>query len=283
MSETNTNTPAVLSPAQISIRKMRAMLDDEGVKKQFANALGEASGPFIASVMEIYSGDSTLVTCDPKIVISECLKAAILKLPVIKSLGFAWVVPFKKKGVAIPQFQIGYKGYIQLAMRTGQYRTINNDAVYEGELKDQADKLTGKIDFNGKRTSDVIVGYFAHFELLNGFSKTLYMTKEDMTKWAAKYSKSYNTDNSIWKSEYDGMALKTVLRRLLSHWGFLSIEMANALESDDERNLTDDRNETVAEKGNKKTIDAEDVSYEDIINNQVKKEQEAEATNGPSY
>jgi recombination protein RecT len=258
-------TPAVQNPHAVAIAKMRDMLSNEGVKKQFTNALGEASAPFIASIMEIYSGDSTLIQCDPKLVIQEALKAAILKLPIIKSLGFAYVVPFKKNNIPVPQMQIGYKGYIQLAMRTGQYKTINADVVFEGELQ-MVDKLSGQIAFQGEKKSDKVVGFFAYFELLNGFSKTLYMTTEQITEHAKRYSKSYNSPNSIWKSDFKGMALKTPLRSLLSHYGYLSVEMMNAIEKDDDTTLEEDRNETVNQKGNKKNINADDVNFEEVGN-----------------
>jgi recombination protein RecT len=240
---------------------MRDMLMNPNVKQQFENALGEAAAPFIASVMEIYSGDSTLVTCDPKQVISESLKAAILKLPVIRSLGFSWIVPYRKKGVAIPQFQIGYRGYIQLATRTGYYKTINADKVYEGELQN-LDKLTGEIAFEGQKKSDKVVGYFAHFVLLNGFSKTLYMTKEQVDAHAKKYSRTYGSEDSIWVKEYDGMAIKTVLRNLLSHYGYLSIEMMNAITTDEDYTPEAQRDE--AQKSDKKIVVAEDVKYDDV-------------------
>jgi recombination protein RecT len=186
---------------------------------------------------------------------AEAVKAASLKLPLNKQLGYAYLLPFG----TTPTLVIGFRGYLQLAMRTGQYRNINADVVYEGELR-QTDKLTGAIDLNGTKTSEKIVGYFAHFELINGFAKTLYMTVEEMANYALKFAPTFRptkdkpapkVDELIdtaqeqaqngpvqgqvgWKGDFNAMAQKTVLRRLLSKYGFLSIEMMNAL-SDDEQ------------------------------------------------
>lgn len=283
-------TPAIqTNPHQANIAKMRAMLDNDKVKVQFNNALGNASEPFIASVMEIYSGDSTLVQCDPKLVISEALKAAVLKLPVIRSLGFAWVIPFKKNGVPIPQFQIGYKGYIQLAMRTGQYKTINADKVFEGELQ-RLNKLSGEIAFEGTKTSEKVEGYFAYFELLNGFQKTLYMTVEQIRTHAKRYSKSFKSTNgkpTIWDEEFDGMALKTVIRILLSHYGYLSIEMVDAMDRDKDFDPEEERDDNLKTSANKKQFNAQDVQYEDVNNgggNPPTEEAQSEAQPaGPGY
>lgn len=278
-------TPGATTPAVPQTKnKLSLMLATDSIKRKFMDALGSesATGSFIASLTELCSTDSTLKECDPNLIIFEALKAAALKLPIIKSLGFAYMVPFKKNNVPIPQMQIGYKGYIQLAMRTGQYQTINCDVVYEGELQ-KTNKLAGTIAFEGEKKSDTVIGYFAYFELLNGFSKTLYMTKDQVTAHAKKYSKSYKTDNSIWKSEFDAMALKTLVRNLLSHWGYLSIEMMNAIANDNDDTLEDERNNTIKDQGNKKTLNAEDVPFEDIPGKKVDQKTGEVTEAGPSY
>ena len=211
-----------LSPA----KRMASMLSADSVKAQFQNALKEHSDLFLASILDIYS-DAYLQKCDPARVIQECLKAATLRLPLNKQLGFAYVVPYKDT----PTFIIGYKGLIQLAMRTGAYRTINADVVYEGELQ-TTDKLTGTIDLAGKRTSDTVVGYFAHFETVNGFRKTAFMLADDMRKYSKKYSKSFNSQSSPWKTEPDAMGIKTMLRKLLGKYGIMSVEFATAMAAD---------------------------------------------------
>ena len=239
---------------------LTGMLSAPSVMKQFENALGKSANAFLASIIDLYNGDTNLQECEPAEVVKEALKAAILKLPINKSLGFAYIIPFnnsikvngawtKKK---TPTFQVGYKGYIQLAMRTGQYRTINADVVYEGELQ-KVSKLTGEISFEGEKSSDKIIGYFCYFELLNGFSKTLYLTVENIANHAKKYSKGLDKDIPVetliklanlpfnpedkkvgWMGNFHGMAIKTVIRLLLSKYGYLSIEMQEAIAHDEE-------------------------------------------------
>jgi recombination protein RecT len=191
MENTNGHTNGQLT----KIDSLKKMMEAPSVQEQFKNALADNTGPFVASVIDLFNGDNYLQGCEPKAVIMEALKAAVLKLPINKSLGFAYIVPYKSNNALVPQFQIGYKGLIQLAMRTGQYKTINADLVYEGELRSR-NKLTGEFDLRGEKKSDNIIGYFAYIELLNGFSKTLYMSKEKVTQHAQKYSKeSGNTVN----------------------------------------------------------------------------------------
>ena len=184
---------------------LKSMMNAESVQEQFKNALGKNSATFVASVIDLYNGDSNLQLCNPKQVVMEALKAATLHLPINKALGYAFIIPFKnskkdEKGnwikVYEPTFQMGYKGYIQLAMRTGQYRTINADVVYDGELR-KVNKLTGEIAFDGERKSDKVIGYFCYFELMNGFSKTLYMTVEQMANHAKRYSKAITSDKDV--------------------------------------------------------------------------------------
>lgn len=220
-----------LTPTQ----RLRSVLDSPVVQEQFRNALQESAPLFVASLIDVVSNDKMLAACNPNDIIREALKAATLKLPINKGLGFAWLVPFKEKGVPKPQFQIGYRGYIQLALRTAQYRYINADVLLEGELK-KSDKLTGEIDLTGEASSDKVVGYFAHLETINGYRKTLYMTMKQVEAHAKRYSKSYGTNFSPWKSDFDKMALKTVITLLLKRYGILSVDMLGAFDSDsDER------------------------------------------------
>jgi recombination protein RecT len=239
---------------------LTGMLSAPSVMKQFENALGKSANAFLASVIDLFNGDTGLQECEPSMVVKEALKAAVLKLPINKSLGFAYIIAFnnsvkvngKWDKVKTPTFQLGYKGYIQLAMRTGQYRTINADVVYEGELQ-KLNKLTGEIAFDGEKTSDKVIGYFCYFELLNGFSKTLYMSVENIANHAKRYSKGLDKEISVenliklanmpfnpdskavgWSGNFHGMAIKTVIRLLLSKYGYLSIEMQEAIANEDE-------------------------------------------------
>jgi len=216
------------------VDRLKGILNAESVQEQFKAALAENSGPFVASIIDLYNTDRTLQMCEPKNVVMEALKAASLKLPINKQLGFAYIIPYKenKTGRYIPTFQLGYKGYVQLCMRTGAYRYINADVVYEGELV-KHDKLTGEIEIDpDKRASDNKVGYFAFIETLNGFRKTNYMTVEEITRHAEKYSKSFSHRGSVWATDFDSMALKTCLRLLLSKYGIMSVEMQKAYVED---------------------------------------------------
>lgn len=253
-------TTQELTKPKKKVDVLTGMLAAPSVMKQFENALGKSANAFFASIIDLYNGDTNLQECEPAEVIKEALKAAILKLPINKNLGFAYIIPFnnsiKVNGVwtkkKVPVFQLGYKGYIQLAMRTGQYRTINADVVYEGELQ-KVSKLTGEISFDGEKTSDKTIGYFCYFELLNGFSKTLYITVEGVAHHAKKYSKGLDKDTTVesliklanlpfnpddkkvgWIGNFHGMAIKTVIRLLLSKYGYLSIEMQEAFSNDED-------------------------------------------------
>ena len=222
----NGSNKAVVRP----IDKLKSILNAESVQEQFRAVLKENAGAFVASIIDLYNTDKTLQMCEPAAVVMEALKAASLKLPINKQLGFAWIVPYKdnKTGKYIPTFQLGYRGYTQLCMRTGAYRYINADVVYEGELV-KRDKLTGEIELDeNKRVSDKKIGYFAFIETLNGFRKSLFMTVDEVTEHAKKYSKSYGSKNSPWVSDFDAMALKTCLRLLLSKYGIMSVEMQRA-------------------------------------------------------
>ena len=264
MEQNQIQTTTVLTPAQQNITNFKKMVDGNYVQTQLKQVLKENAGTFATSLMEVYTNDKQLQTCDPKAVIQEAVKAASLKLPLNKQLGYGYILVFNnwdknlRKAVPTPTFVPGYRGFIQLAMRTGQYRNINADCVFEGELRGK-DKLAGAIDLNGEKTSDKVVGYFAHFELLNGFAKTFFMSIEQMANFALTYApvfkgmKDKPTVDSLidlaneqivkgpvqgqtgWKANFNAMAQKTVLRNLLSKYGFLSIEMMNAISMDEKQ------------------------------------------------
>lgn len=218
------------TPAQI----LNGLLNNNAIQDQLKSTLKENSGAFVTSVMNVFREDKLLQTCDPKAVLSEALKAAALKLPIEKQLGFGYIIAFKDHGVPKPQFQLGYKGYIQLAERTGAYRYINTGVVYEGEFK-SLDKLTGALDISGEKISDEIIGYFAYIETISGFKKAMYWTKEQVRKHAGRYSKSFQKNSAIWRDNFDEMAIKTVLRNLLSHYGVMSVEMESAITAEEIR------------------------------------------------
>ena len=220
---------AVRTPANM----MRETLSLASTQQLMSEVLHENRESFVASLIDLYSSDTYLQKCNPGAVMKEALKAVSLKLPINKALGFAWIIPYNdsKSGQTLPQMQIGYRGYIQLAMRTGAYRTMNMDNVYEGEVK-VVNRLTGEIDLNGERISDKVIGYFAYIETVNGFSKTLYWTVEKVISHAKKFSKSYNSGAAIWKQNFDEMAQKTVMRNLIAKWGVMSVDLQRAIDLD---------------------------------------------------
>ncbi|MCY9197330.1 recombinase RecT [Bacillus atrophaeus] len=218
---------------------MKGLLSSPAVMNRFEEVLGKRASQFTASILSLYNSENTLQKAEPMSVISSAMVAATLDLPVDKNLGYAWIVPYKGRA----QFQLGYKGYIQLALRTGQYKSINCIPVHEGELQ-KWNPLTEEIDIDfEKRESDSVIGYAAYFELLNGFRKTVYWTKAQVEKHKKKFSKS----DFGWDKDWDAMALKTVLKSMLSKWGILSVEMQKAVIEDNEEreriDITDEMSE----------------------------------------
>lgn len=208
-----------------TVQTLKGLLASPTLKKRFEEILDKRAPQFMTSIVNLYSSEKTLQKCDPMSVISSAMVAATLDLPIDKNLGYAWIVPYGNHA----QFQLGYKGYIQLALRTGQYRAINVIEVYEGQLK-KWNPLTEELelDFEAK-ISDKVIGYAGFFELINGFRKTVYWTKEQIEAHRKRFSKS----DFGWKNDYDAMAKKTVLKAMLSKWGILSIEMQNAFIEDE--------------------------------------------------
>jgi recombination protein RecT len=215
--------------------QMKQILGSVAMQDLIKGTLKDKAELFTASILEVWSADGYLQKCDPAAVAKECMKAATLNLPLSKSLGFAWVVPFNEKGVPTPQFQIGWKGYVQLAQRTGQYRFINAGTVCEGELR-KASKLTGEIDIEGDAVSEKVIGFFAHIELTNGYSKSLYWTIEKMRAHAIKYNPQCRKAQKIvgiWASDFEAMGTKTVLSTLIRRYGIMSTEMLGVIREDE--------------------------------------------------
>lgn len=216
--------------AQKEAKTVKGMLETPAFKKKFEEMLGKKAAGFISSIIAVTNSSNYLMKADPATVIGAAAQAAMLDLPINQSLGFAYIVPYK--GAA--QFQLGYKGYIQLAQRSGQYVDIGAKTVYEGELEYE-NRLLDKFRF-GERTSDKVIGYLAYFRLTNGFEKMLYITIDEAQAHAKKYSQNYKGGTDKWGlADFNVMAEKTVLKRLLSKYGPLSIEsiqMSQALAND---------------------------------------------------
>lgn len=211
-------------------KTLKGMLESPAYKKKFEEMLGRKAAGFMSSIIAVTNNNNYLMKADPATVIGAAAQAAMLDLPINQSLGFAYIVPYK--GAA--QFQLGYKGYIQLAQRSGQYVDIGAKTVYEGELEYE-NRLLDKFRF-GERTGDKVIGYLAYFRLTNGFEKMLFMTLDEMQAHAKKYSQNYKGGTDKWGlADFNVMAEKTVLKRLLSKFGPLSIEsvqMSQALSND---------------------------------------------------
>ena len=216
--------------AQKEAKTLKGMLESAAYKKKFEEMLGKKAAGFMSSIIAVTNNNNYLMKADPTTVIGAAAQAAMLDLPINQSLGFAYIVPYK--GAA--QFQLGYKGYIQLAQRSGQYVDIGAKTVYEGELEYE-NRLLDKFKF-GHRTGDKVIGYLAYFRLTNGFEKMLFMTLDEMQAHAKKYSQNYKGGTDKWGlADFNVMAEKTVLKRLLSKFGPLSIEsvqMSQALSND---------------------------------------------------
>ena len=220
---------------------LQQLLNSPGIKRRFEEILDSAAPSFISSILTIVSNNAKLKECSPNSILSAAGVAAALRLPINPSLGFAHIVPYKSKNGTQAQFQLGHRGFIQLALRSGQYRTLNAGAVCEGQIA-EIDFVTGEI-VRGAKSSDNVVGYVAYMELINGFKKSLYMTVEELQAHAEKYSQSYAYDlrsgkkSSVWSANFDAMAKKTVLKKLLSNFGIISIDqqsaaLATALQAD---------------------------------------------------
>lgn len=273
-------TAVAKQPSQkaLAVKNFQAVMNNSYYQTLLQNTLKENKGTFTTSLMELATSDESLLQCNPNALMAEALKAASLHLPLNKQLGQCYILPFKNHGVMTPTLVVGTKGYLQLAMRTGKYETINSDVVYEGELKGY-DKVTGNLDLSGIRTSNVPIGYFAYMKMKNGFSKLLYMSLDEVCQYAKQYSPTVKFNDKLtpdglkqlalnqaakgvsdgvgWKSNFESMALKTVLRRLLSKWGELSIENNDILNIDEAPSAEQQRDEEFAEDKKVIVVDAE--------------------------
>lgn len=203
------------------------------VQEKLKELVGKNAPAFATSVLQIVNSNSMLVNADPQTIFSAACMAATLNLPINNNLGFAYIVPFKnnKENKIEAQFQLGYKGYIQLAQRSGQFSRIAATPVYNGQLISENPLLGYEFDWSVKPSGEPI-GYVAFFKLINGFTAELYMSKEEVMKHANKYSQTAKKGFGVWKDQFEAMALKTVLKLLLSKQAPLSIDMQKAQMAD---------------------------------------------------
>ena len=217
---------------------LQEFLGQNAIKKQMKALLKDKTAYFAMALAQVAEGNPQLQAAEPQSIFNAGIASAILGLPFESNLGFAYIVPYGRKA----QFQIGYKGFIQLALRTGQYKLINSVAIKDGEIKAK-NRLTGEIEFNFIEDDDLrdtlkTVGYASYIEFNNGFRNTLYMSLKQVQEHAAEYSAAYQYDlrsgknSSVWSVNFDAMALKTVLKLNLAKFGALSVDFEKALQLD---------------------------------------------------
>ena len=232
----------VTVPAKQSKPKFSVMIQSDAYKNLINNTLGDpkrAAG-FITAITSAVATNPALQECEPVTILSAGLLGETLQLSPSPQLGQYYLVPFndRKLGRKVAQFQLGYKGYIQLAIRSGQYKKLNAMAIKEGELI-KYDPLNEEIEVqliedDAEREAAPTIGYYAMFEYLNGFRKVIYWSKDKMESHALQYSQGYKAKKgyTFWEKSFDDMAIKTMLRQLISKWGIMSIDFQKAYEAD---------------------------------------------------
>lgn len=255
----NTNKLAKKNNGTVGQATLKSMINDERTKNKFKEMLGNKAAGFLTSLMNTTNGNAQLQQADPNSILKAGAIAATLDLPIDPNLGFAYIVPYNNKGKNEAQFQMGYKGFVQLAIRTGQYKRINVTELYEGQFESY-DPITDELKYNlDNRLSDEITHYVAYFQTINGFEKYNVMSKEEIENHAKKFSKTYSYKGSSWQTNFNTMAKKTVLKLLLSKFGILSIEMQTAQKAD----------QAVIREFDKNNIEVEYVDNENNINDTI--------------
>lgn len=247
---------------------VKTLFGRDEVRQKFQDMLGKKAQGFITSVLQIVSTNGNLAKADPHTVYHAAATAATLDLPLNNNLGFAYIVPYKTKQADgtykdVAQFQMGYKGFIQLSQRSGQFLTMNSTDVRKGEIKSH-NRLTDEIAFawvedQAERLKLPVIAYVSYFKLLNGFEKIKLMYIDEIKQHGAKYSKTFAQKFGLWTTDFDGMAHKTVTKLLLSKFAPLSIEMQKAI---------------IADQAVINDSDTEDITYVDNDTPVVDKEQE---------
>ena len=209
--------------------ELKTKLDAPSVKAKFESMLGKRAPQFITSISSVVQNNALLQKAEVNSIIMGAAVAASMDLPLNANLGYAALVPFNSKGGGcFAQFQIMTKGWTELFIRTGQCQSLINEIVYEGQLV-KKNKFTGEYVFDeDAKKSDKIIGYMAYFRLTNGYEKTEYMTVEEVKAHAQRFSQTFRSGAGIWKDSFDAMALKTVLKKLLTKWAPKSIEIQKA-------------------------------------------------------
>lgn len=262
---------------EVAVQKKTSIagyLTQEAVKAQVENVVGvKDSQRFISSVVSAVQTNPQLAECTNASILSAALLGHSLNLPQSPQIGMFYLVPFKNKGVSEATFQLSYRGMLQLAMRSGQYKAINVTDIREGELAsynpiEDSYEFTPETNME-KRMALKVIGYYAYFEMVNGFKKGIYWTKEQVDAHAKKYSASYRNGwkNCLWETDFDAMAKKTMLRQLISKWGIMSVEMEKAYVGDQaviREDMTPDYVDNVPDEP-EKAVDVLDVEGKEIV------------------
>lgn len=278
-------TAVAKQPSQkaLAVKNFQAVMNNSYYQSLLQNTMKENKGAFTTSLMELFTSDPRLMQCDPNALMGEAVKAAGLRLPINKQLGQAYIVVFNNKDkvsgeiTPTPTLIIGTKGYVNLALRTNKYININKGTVYEGEFQG-FDKVTGSLDISGEKISDVPVGYFAYFKQKSGFEKIMYMTIDEVCKFAKTYAPTVKSSKITWQelkeqaikqsvegkggglgwyAGFQDMAEKTVLRQLLSTWGELSVDAEQVINADERPTAIQQRDEEFGEDKKVIVVDAE--------------------------
>lgn len=229
-------TEAAVQKTDSAPLTLQQLVKSDAIMKSAERTLGEKGRQFLTSVLALANSDKKIAECNPMTTYNACLTAATLDLPINQNLGFAYIVPYSNKGKMEAQFQMGWRGFVQLAMKTGQFQSLGTQAVYENEFAG-VDSFTGEPKFNFQVEKEgKVIGYMAYFILLNGFRKVEFMTNEELEQHAQKYSQTFKRGFGVWKENFEAMAKKTVLKLLLSRYAPLSVEMQTAIVEDQKVN-----------------------------------------------
>jgi recombination protein RecT len=243
-------------------KTIKEYLDNDVVKNRIKSLLQNRASTFIVSLLASVNTNPSLAECEPSSIFNAAMKAVGLNLPIDPGLGYAYLVPYRDKnagGIKKAQFQIGAKGYIQIAQRCGLLKTVNVTDVREGERGD-IDRMTGEAPFTWvkdevERNKLPIIGHLAFIRLNNGFEKSLYMSTEEIRKHGNKYSQSFKLKTGQWIDDFDSMARKTVLKLLIARWAPTNIELQTALQIDQA---------VIEDDGNYKYVDNQTETAQDI-------------------
>lgn len=269
-----------LTPVTSPNKSLVAILKSDKIQQRFNEVLADSTKTksFIATLINVINKNTQLSKCTPETLIGGALMAASMDLPLHSTFGLCALIPFKtKKGniyVDEAQFQVMARGYIQLAIRSGVYKNIHFTEVYEDELE-YYDPITSEIKFTAirdRKQRDIgnekkIVGYYSMFELQTGFKKELYMSKKEMEVHGKTFSKTYDKQFGMWKTNFHVMGRKTIIKQLLTKYGILSIELRNAIESD--QSVLNDDNMTYPDNEFPNNENATDVTFDDFANETI--------------